>query len=371
MDERRQQFTVGVLVFGMMLVAGLLILMNSDFSWSPWREQYQLQVMVPEAPGVAPDTPVRRRGILIGRVAAVEDTDDGALITINIDEGKHVKTNEKARVQTSLIGDAVIEYSPFASTEGAQIVEPGGPPSEGLYNPSPIDLIANLQGDLKDTIISLGTAGEEVAKLANQLNSVMGEQDLERIRRLVISLEEASSNFSSVMANADDVLGDEAFKTQLKEGLSQLPSVVSDAKEILKVLEIAVRSADENLKNLQGLTGPLGERGPEIVGSIEEGADNLSEVLGEAALLAKNLNRKDGTIGRLIHDDELYRKLADTVTQASSTVGDLRMLINDPEIQRRIRMILNNIWVFSDKIARDPARVARGIIPRNREVPVK
>jgi len=371
MDERRQQFTVGVLVFGMMLVSGLLILMNSDFSWSPWREQYQLQVMVSQAPGVAPDTPVRRRGILIGRVAEVTDTDDGALITINIDEGKHVKTNEVARVQTSLIGDAVIEFSPTSSSIGAQIVQPGGPPLHGMYNPSPLDLIANLQGDLKQTIISLGSAGEEVAQLANQVNAVLGDQDVERISRLIASLEEASNNFASVMANADEVLGDEAFKTQLKEGLRQFPSVVSDAKEILQVLEIAVRSADENLKNLQGLTGPLGERGPEIVDSIESGVDNLSELLGETALLAKSLNRKDGTVGKLIHDDELYQKLVGTVTQASSAISDVRMTINDPEIQRRIRQILYNVWVFSDKIARDPARVARGIVPRNREVPLK
>ncbi len=371
MEERRQQFTVGVLVFGMMLVTGLLILMNSDFSWSPWRKQYQLQVLVPQAPGVSPDTPVRRRGILIGRVAEVDDTDEGALLTININEEKHVKTNEVARVQTSLIGDSVIEFTPAGPSAGAEVVQPGGPPLRGMYNPSPIDLIANLQGDLKQTIVSLGEAGNEVAKLANQLNAVFGEQDVERISRLISSLEEASNNFASVMANADDVLGDEVFKTQLKEGLRQFPSVISDAKEIFQVLEIAVRSADENLKNLQGLTGPLGERGPEIVDSIEAGADNLSELLGEAALLAKNLNRQDGTIGKLIYDDELYQKLVGTVTQASTAISDVRMMINDPEIQRRIRQVLYNIWVFSDKIARDPARVARGIIPRNREVPLK
>jgi hypothetical protein len=46
-------------------------------------------------------------------------------------------------------------------------------------------------------------------------------------------------------------------------------------------------------------------------------------------------------------------------------------MINDEFIQRRIRQILDNIWVLTDKIARDPARIARGIVPKNREVPVK
>ncbi|MCA9231235.1 MAG: MCE family protein [Planctomycetales bacterium] len=371
MDDRKKQFRVGVVVFATMIVASILILMNSDFSWSPFREQYQLQVLVDQAPGVAPDTPVRRRGILIGRVAAVEDIDDGALITINIDAEKHVKSNEQARVQTSLIGDAVIEFSPEHSAQGAQIVQPGGPPLRGMYNPSPLDLIANLQGDLKQTIISLGDAGEEVAKLADQLNTVLGDQDVERLSRLVSSLEVAVGEFGEVMSNVNDVIGDEEFKVQLKDGLAKLPKVIEDANEILRVLEVAVGSADQNLKNLQGLTEPLGKRGPQIVNSIETGVSNLSELLGEFALLAKNVNNSDGTIGKLINDDSLYRQLAATVSQASGAVQDIRMLINDRDIRLRIRQILDDIRVFADKIARDPARVARGVVPGNRELPIK
>lgn len=371
MDDRKKQFRVGVVVFATLIVAGILILMNSDFTQSPFRSYYQLQILVPEAPGVAPDTPVRRRGILIGRVAKVEDTDEGALITINVDAEKHVKTNEEPRVQTSLIGDAVIEFSPVRSSEGAQIVEPGGPPIKGMYVPSPMDLIADLQGDLKHTIISLGRAGDEVANLADQLNTVLGDEDVERLSRLVGSLEKASGNFATVMENVNDVIGDEEFKVQLKDGLRELPSVVSEAKEILQVLQVAVESADENLRNLQGFTGPLGERGPEIVDSIESGVDHLSELLGEFALLAKTINKSEGTIGKLLTDDTLYQQLAATVAQASGAVQDVRMVINNPEIHRRIQQILYNVRVFTDKIARDPARIARGVIPGNREVPLK
>ena len=69
-------------------------------------------MLVDQAPGVAPDTPVRRRGLPIGRVASVEDTDDGALITLNIDDGKVIKSNEVGRIQSSLVGDAIIEFVP-------------------------------------------------------------------------------------------------------------------------------------------------------------------------------------------------------------------------------------------------------------------
>ncbi len=378
MEDRSKQFKVGLVVIATMLITVLLVLLTSDFSWLPFRNQYQLQVLVSQAPGVAPKTPVRRRGILIGRVSTVVDTDEGALITIDIDEGKYVKTNEEARIQTSLIGDAVVEFTPARPSQGAQIVEPGGQPLRGMYNPSPLDMMANLQGDLKQTIQALGRAGDEVADMAERLNAVLGGEDVERIDRLVNSTESAMTNFSSVMTNINDVLGDEQFKAQLKDGLAQLPSVITDAKEIMRVLEAAVGSADENLKNLQGLTGPLGERGPEIVDAMEASVDNLSELLGEIALLAKNLNNSEGTIGKLIHDDELYRKLASVVNQASAAMGqatgairDARGLINDPHMRRKIRQILDNITAFAQKLAQDPARIVRGIVPGNRELPIR
>ena len=385
MDDRSKQFKVGVVVVATVLITMLLVIFTSDFSWMPFRNQYQLQVLVSQAPGVAPKTPVRRRGILIGRVSTVEDTDEGALITIDIDEGKHIKSNEIARIQTSLIGDAVVEFMPASPSQGAQIVQPGGAPLRGMYNPSPLDLIANLQGDLKQTIQSLGRAGDEVSLMAERLNDVLGGQDIERIDRLVNSTELAMNNFSGVMTNLNDVLGDDQFKAQLKKGLGQLPAVITDAEQILIVLRKAIGSADVNLKNLQGLTGPLGDRGPEIVDAMETSVSNLSDLLGEVALLGKNINNSEGTIGKLINDDDLYRQLAALLSQATNTIGqatgtinqatgaiaDVRNLINDRHLRVRIRQILDNINSFAQKLAQDPARVVRGIVPRNRELPIR
>jgi len=362
MDDRTKQFRVGVVVFATAIITALLIVLTSDFSWAPFKKQYQLKILVDQAPGVAPETPVRRRGILIGRVAEVDDTDNGALITVNIDQHKQVKSNENARVQTSLIGDAVLEFMPVRPSMGAQPVPPGST-VEGMYNPSPMDLIANLQGDLKQTIISLGRAGDEVGNLAAKMNTAFGDQDAERMNRLLTSTELAMTRFAKSMGDVDDVLGDDEFRQDFKEGLAQLPSMVADAKAVMEGLERAVGSADQNLVNLQGFTNPFGERGPEIVDALEAGAENFSELLGESALLVKSINSSEGTVGMLLHDRQLYDQIA-------STVGLVRRLVSNIEVMsRRLRPILDDVRVFTDKIARDPGRIARGVI--NRETPIK
>ena len=369
MSDRTKQFRVGVVVFATLLMGSLLVLWSSDFSALPFRRQYQIKMKVDQAPGVAPGTPVRRRGLPIGRVAAVEDMDDGALITIDVDEGKQIKTNEVGRIQSSLIGDSVIEFGPdYSKTAPPQPVAEGQTVT-GIYAANPIDMLSNIQGDLKQTIQSLGRAGDEVGNLAGQLNQVLGENDMKRITSLVESVDKAMTQFSQLTGNMNDIVGDEQFKKQLKDGLSQLPSVLSDARSILDALEGAVVSTDQNLKNLQGLTGPLGERGPQIVTALQKSIENLQNLLGQVAELSASLNNSKGTIGLLIKDRTLYDQVSAAVGQAQGTIQDVRCLVNDEEIQRRIRQILYNVWVLSDKLARDPARLARGVI--NPETPIK
>lgn len=368
MNERTKQFRVGLVVFVTLLIFSMLIMWNSDFSGLPFRGQYEVKMLVDQAPGVAPNTPVRRRGLPIGRVAKIEDTDDGALITLNIDSGKVIKSNEIGRIQSSLVGDAIIEFVPNTSPVGATPIAPEAQ-IRGMYAPNPMDMLTTLQGDLKQSIVSLGQAGEEVAELADRLNTVLGANDMQRITRLVESTDAAMSQFADVAKNFNDVIGDEEFKRQLKDGLVQVPSIMSDARAILNALQSAVVSADQNLRNLQGLTGPLGDRGVAIVDSLEHSVRNLEELLAQVALLSKNLNDSNGTLGMLIRDRETYDRLNATLAQAQGTIGDVRAVINDQHIRMRITQILDDVRTFTDKMARDPARIIRGVA--NRETPIK
>jgi len=186
---------------------------------------------------------------------------------------------------------------------------------------------------------------------------------------LVESMDRAMSEFATVTKNLNDIVGDEEFKTQLKEGLTQLPSLVADARAIMEALEGAVGSADENLKNLQGLTGPLGDRGTVIVATLEKSVRNLEELLGQVALLTRNLNNSEGTIGLLLRERDLYDRLNETISQASITVQGVQSILADREIRIRIRQILDNVNVFAQKIAADPARVVRGVV--DRETPLR
>jgi phospholipid/cholesterol/gamma-HCH transport system substrate-binding protein len=102
--------------------------------------------------------------------------------------------------------------------------------------------------------------------------------------------------------------------------------------------------ATTNLSNLENFTKPLGERGPQLVDNLDGSLANINELLEQLVTFSDNLNSREGSLGRLMNDPALYLKLD-------------RTLGNAEEITSRLKPILDDIRVFSDKIARDPRQL--------------
>lgn len=81
-----------------------------------------------------------------------------------------------------------------------------------------------------------------------------------------------------------------------------------DLQSTVKGIGSTVDSADRNLRNLEGLTKPLGERGEQMVMQLDKTIGRLDEVLSQAGQFAAALNQSDGTIGRLVKDPQVYEE---------------------------------------------------------------
>ena len=109
MDENILRLRVGIFVVIAMLILGILIFLNSD----GWKSQYTIYIKTTSAPGVTINTPIRKNGILIGRVNKVETQPDGVLLGLAINEGEEIYSNEQFSIgSASFFGDAVVEVLP-------------------------------------------------------------------------------------------------------------------------------------------------------------------------------------------------------------------------------------------------------------------
>jgi phospholipid/cholesterol/gamma-HCH transport system substrate-binding protein len=143
-------------------------------------------------------------------------------------------------------------------------------------------------------------------------------------------------------------------RDRLKQALNELPDAVHEARITMQEFRVVLESANKNFRNLEGFTEPLGQRGNQIANSIVEAAEGLDKLVEEFTVLSQALNSREGTLGQLIHNRQLYENLNRLVHNANQVV----LQVND--ITLGLRPVVNDARIFMDKVAREPGRVVTG-----------
>ena len=137
------------------------------------------------------------------------------------------------------------------------------------------------------------------------------------------------------------MIGNEKVRENLRVAISELPQLLTDTRGAMNTMRTTVESVDRNLRNLEGFTGPLGDRGEEIVNRADQAIARLDDMLGEMSDFGKKLNSGEGSLGQLMRNPDLYQHL-----NAAAK--------NIEQITCQMKPILADARVFSDKIARRP-----------------
>jgi phospholipid/cholesterol/gamma-HCH transport system substrate-binding protein len=223
---------------------------------------------------------------------------------------------------------------------------------EGVVAPNVFQVFSGMQGDVNQAINSLSNAGDEVSKLAARINGLLETND-DQITRIVDKTEQTLDTFQKALANFDDVFGNPQVRENLRKSIDELPLLLSDTRSAMGTIRTTVESVDRNLVNLEGITGPLGERGEEIVTRADQALARLDTFLAEMSDFGQKLNSGEGSLGKIMRDPDLYQSL----------LGASRNL---EQITCQLKPIVADARVFADKIARHPEVLGvRGAISRS------
>jgi phospholipid/cholesterol/gamma-HCH transport system substrate-binding protein len=410
MNERQMQFRVGVVMLATMIIGTILATLNGPIPRDllPWGvRSYRIAIELPQAPGVGLNTPVRKNGLLIGRVTEIEDLDNGVIAKVDIDGDRRLLTSHVPHVRTSVLGDATIDFVSEPTAEHPQQLS-GGAKIPGVVDPNPFDSIAklgDLQDDVQQAMQALARAGDEVADVAARVDEAFGSETEEgRIKRLLDTTERAMSQLGDAAAAFNEILGENLLdepatqsappptqgippanqgarpstsiaaslanfqqpdqaevviqvpttRDRLKLALNELPDAVRDFRVTMQEFRVVLDSANKNFRDLEGFTQPLGQNGPRIVNSILETTDGLDRMVEELNVFTQALSSREGTLGQLIHDRQVYENLNRLLHNANQVV----LQVND--ITLRLRPVVNDARIFMDKVAREPGRVITG-----------
>jgi len=352
MDERLMQFRIGVMVLASIMIAAILVVTFGEWRW-PFPSEYTIYIKFAEAPGVAERTPLRKSGIVIGRVTDVKLTPDGeVLVTARIERQYLLRRNEVCRLNRAILGDSMLEFSRSSDPDAPSDPVREGDVMQGIVPPDPVVVFTNLQERLVMAIDSVTTTSNELGRTVRAVSSVI-DDNRQAVADLVRNANETVVEARSTVKNANDLVGDPELKARLKEALDRIPTLVDDIRATLNETNQTIAAARGNLENLRSFTDSLSERGPVIVQRLDGSLQKLDQLMAELETFGQNLNQEDGTLGRLIRDPELYEKL-------DRTMGNVQQLTQD------LRPIISDMRVFSDKIARHPELLGvRGALERN------
>jgi phospholipid/cholesterol/gamma-HCH transport system substrate-binding protein len=358
MDERVMRFRVGVMVLATLIITAILAVMFGEFP--EMAGTYKIYVRFPEAPGVTVDTPVRKSGILIGRVSNVEFASDvfgnpdqrGVIVTLDIDRNRKIYGNELCRVRTTLLGDAEIQFVLAPQVQRPEVIGPGQTspkqPMQGQVMSDPMTAVANLEGQIAVAVDSIAKTSDEMRTVVVKVRDIL-EANEGQINHAVVQADRTLAAIQQTADYLNQVVGDEDLRRQLKESMTRMPQLIQDAQRTVGQIGDTMALMDRNLRNIEGFTQPLGERGEEIIVRLGQGTDKLNAVMEELATFSRALNNPNGTIGQLANNPELYQRLC-------------RAAENVDELTRQLKPIVADARVISDKVARHPGVILRDAV---------
>jgi len=399
MDENKLRFGVGVLVISSIGIGVILTFLFGAFP-DVLSQDYTLSVKFPSAEGVSPNTPVLRDGVRIGRIEDIKLLPEGGvLVSLSMDPNQKLEHRYIPVIGNgSLVtGESTVE---FVRAEPAKLAEifPQDmsivevPYGDGDYldygerKLNPYSAIVNMEQQMADTLESIRNAGESVSRAGTNVNQLavdvqgtVGEADrkIDRVsEEAVIALEE----FQGAMREVRELVGNPALRDGLQDSIGMLPKLLSDAQKTLDSTqetfaglqrvsdrfervgaeaELTVASArktvdsvDRTVRNVEKFTEPLAERGEELVDQVLKSLASVDRTLIEVETFGKTFNNSNGSFRRFLEDDDIYYDI-------KRTIGNIE------EASARIRPILDDVRIFSDKIARDPRELGvRGALSK-------
>lgn len=383
MHEDVQKLRVGMYAIIVLLILGLLIFLNSE----GWGSYYNITLKPQSAPGVREGTPVRKNGILIGRVASVKTEDDHVVLRLAIREEERIYSNETISIGAeSVLGDAGLEVLALSKETRGQLVSHDSMLDRYEIKPNPMELIqatlklerdvAQTLASIRDTSETIGTAGAGVDKLTTQLNSVLSNENSD-IKKLVASISELSDkaevavdNVNGIFEQINSTLEDPEFQSNMDELVKSIPPIfkevrvgISDLRQVISGFTGVGEKVSENLDNVTRFTESLGETGPEVVDQVKGGVEDIRSLIATAkgfedtiANIQATFGNKEGTIGKLFNDSEAYDEALKALRNFKDVSADVR------RISIKLEPLMNDARHLVDKVARDPGGVIRGAL---------
>ena len=381
MNSQSIKIRIGIVCVGFLIATVTLVMLFGGGKMPRvFSSDYEIFVLLQQAPMLSENSSVYKNGVSIGRVTRVQLVDDDRMVEITARINGNIKlyTNEDCHLSLNFLGQSTLNFTPKADQPLGEVLLA----NSTIHGVTPIDLmrVANtLQNDASKVMLSVADVAEEMKVSLGVLNKIIGtpEEVAEKQQKLEEMVERAATTMTlinSVLKNVDQLISDKDIVQGIKASSTQLPGVIEEGKKLMakfnemsdqiapliKNVEGTIGKVDKNLDNISQFTEALGDNGPQIAEALAVAAKEFERSLSQLSEFARSLNNPDGSVGQLLNDPEFFQSLNSTIKNADQTIKNIE------RITVQLQPILKDVNVFSDKIARKPSLLGlQGVLDRS------
>ena len=314
---------------GLFVLAGFLI-----FIWGTMQITnlgsnggYELYAVFNNAAGLDVNVPVRMVGVNIGRVKGIDIIDRKARVILQINEGRYIDREAIVTVRSQgVLGDKYVGISPGASGE--------------YYEAGEVITHTRSGTDIDNLMDSVQTAGTDLSAILASLRKVITTEEGERSMADILQntrdfsenlsslVSDNRSKFDSIIANLDRLSG--KFDGIAGESSEDIRESIANIRHVTESLREDLPSLTEKLEGaadqVSGVLSENREDVKETVERIRRDTELLEETLESVRIIARRIEEGEGTVGKLINEDETYTSLNETLEGINKSIKKAEQL---------------------------------------------
>ncbi len=316
MASQKTKFAVGLFAacgIGIGLVAFVWLGMSRYLQ----EGQYYVTYFNESVQGLNQDSPVKYRGVAIGRVESIAVAPDADLIEVvlKIESGQSLQPDIVAQLKAvGITGSVFIELDRRQEGEADRSPAVRFPSRHPVVASKPAEISELLKGvdDVLNQLRSLDVAGisDKLKQTLDHINQTIAEA---RIKEL-------SGRLESSLKGADRILDEERWER-----------IGNSLEEVSRTAVDALTQARKSLNRLEGTLKGVETLTAEVAGPIRQAADNLKQATEEAkALMSRGGTLVENTDASLA---ELRRQFLGVAHSLQTAGENLNRLLEQVEEQ--------------------------------------
>ena len=252
------------------------------------------KIIYTKVDGLAPSNPVTLNGYKIGKVQKINFNPNNTkelIVDVIIENDVNFSKTSKAELyETGLIGGKAIAIIPDYDNNA---IAKSGDYLIGVVKPGLTDLVNQIMPQIQ---LQLETVMKKAEIVLSNVNSLFDEKTKESLKSSIDEFGSLTNSLSETSANINDFI---------KDNSPNLTTTIDNLNETSLTIKDISNSMSEVDLNL-------------ILTNLDSTISNLNKITNK-------LNQGEGTVGKLLYDDRLFKNLDDATKNLEELIEDIKL----------------------------------------------